>query len=169
MIRYLSLFLGLLLGLSLVFNLEQVQQWVLKPWNQLLASASFAVLQPIGAQVQLFGNVLSNPESGFSVAVENDCNGLEVTLLLLSAVFSFPATWRAKARGLLLGFLTIQGLNLLRIITLFYLGQWNEPVFKWAHQYLWPVLIIVATLGVFLTWTRGAARPGPAAPGPSAT
>ncbi len=165
MIKYLSLFFGLLLALSLLFNLEPVQEKVLNPWNRVLASASFGVLQTLDAEVRLSDNVLSHGRSGFSVAVENDCNGLEVTVLLLCAVLTFPSSWTAKARGLLLGFLTIQGLNLFRILTLFYLGQWNETIFSWTHQYLWPVLIIVATLGVFVAWTRRLGPPsGPADP-----
>lgn len=158
MVRYLSLFFGLLLALSLVLNLEPVQDNALKPWNQVLASASFSILHAFDDEVRISGNVLSNPKSGFAVAVENDCNGLEVTVLLLCAVLTFPSTWKAKAQGLLLGALVIQGLNLFRILTLFYLGQWNEDVFSWTHKYLWPVLIIVATLGVFVAWTR---RVGP--------
>jgi hypothetical protein len=47
----------------------------------------------------------------------------------------------------------------LRIISLFYFGQWNEVLFEWAHLYVWPALIILDALVVFLIWVQ---RMGPA-------
>ena len=56
--------------------------------------------------------------------------------------------------GFGIGFLAIQGLNLVRIISLFYMGQWNMTLFKWFHLYLWQALIILDALVVWLVWLR---------------
>lgn len=157
--RYLSFFLGLLLVFSLLYNLDPVQDRLMQPWNYALASASFATMQTLDDTAELSGNVLSNPRNGFSVAVESDCNGLEATLLLLCAVLAFPSSWKAKVAGLVVGIAAVQSLNLIRIISLFYLGQWNESLFNWTHKYLWPVLIILAALAVFLAWLHYLAAP----------
>jgi len=163
--KYLAVFVGLLLVFSLLYNLDPVQERALKPWNHALASASYAAIRTVDDEATLTGNILANQGRGFSVAVENDCNGLEATLLLLCAVLAFPSGWKAKAVGLVLGIAAVQGLNLVRIVSLFYLGQWNESVFNWTHKYLWPVLIIVAALAVFVAWMRYlAAPPAPASP-----
>ena len=53
-----------------------------------------------------------------------------------------------------IGFFAIQGLNLVRIISLFYLGQWNQVAFEWFHLYLWQALIIMDALVVWLIWLR---------------
>ena len=159
MVRYLSVFLGLLLAFSLLYNLETVQDQALKPWNQALASASYGALHWFDDEAKLSGNVLRNPRNGFSVAVETDCNGLEATLLLLCAMLAFPSGWKEKTAGLMLGIVAVQTLNLVRIVSLFYLGQWNEAVFSWTHKYLWPVLIILAALGAFVVWTQYFAAP----------
>lgn len=45
-------------------------------------------------------------------------------------------------------------LNIVRIISLFYLGQWNQDVFEWAHLYIWQALIMLDVLIVFLLWLR---------------
>jgi hypothetical protein len=45
-------------------------------------------------------------------------------------------------------------MNILRIISLFYLGMWNMTVFSWTHLYLWPVLIMLDVLVVFLFYLR---------------
>ena len=79
-------------------------------------------------------------------------------VLLLCAIVAFPAPWRHKLLGVALGFLAIQGLNLVRIIALFYLHDWNQVWFEWFHLYLWPALIILDALVVWLIWRRGLPR-----------
>jgi len=41
-----------------------------------------------------------------------------------------------------------------RIISLFYLGQWDRTWFDWFHLYLWQALIVLDALVVFLLWLR---------------
>ena len=52
------------------------------------------------------------------------------------------------------GILAVQGLNVVRVISLFYLGQWNYQVFEWAHLYVWQALIMLDVLVVWLIWVR---------------
>ena len=49
---------------------------------------------------------------------------------------------------------TVQGLNLVRIISLFYLGQWSMTAFEWFHLYIWQALIILDALVVWLVWLK---------------
>jgi exosortase H (IPTLxxWG-CTERM-specific) len=69
-------------------------------------------------------------------------------------MLTFPASWRQKLIGITVGLLTVQVLNLARIISLFYIGQWNATVFDWAHLYIWQALIMLDVLLVFLFWLR---------------
>ena len=55
-----------------------------------------------------------------------------------------------------MGFVAVQGLNVVRAISLFYLGPWSTPVFKFAHEYLWQALIMLDVLIVWLLWVRPA-------------
>jgi len=45
-------------------------------------------------------------------------------------------------------------LNVVRVISLFYLGQWNDAVFRVFHEYLWQALIMIDVLVVWLLWVR---------------
>ena len=68
---------------------------------------------------------------------------------------AFPARTTHKLVAISAGFIFVQALNIVRIISLFYLGQWNYSVFEWFHLYLWPVLIMLDVLVVFalyLSW-----------------
>jgi exosortase H (IPTLxxWG-CTERM-specific) len=91
---------------------------------------------------------------GGGIQVVAGCNGVEAVLILVSAVIAFPAPWKHKLLGIGLGFVAIQALNLVRIISLFYLGQWNRTWFDWFHLYLWQALIVLDALVVFLLWLR---------------
>ena len=48
----------------------------------------------------------------------------------------------------------MQGLNIVRVISLFYLGQWDRHWFEWAHLYVWQALIMLDVLIVWLVWVR---------------
>jgi exosortase H (IPTLxxWG-CTERM-specific) len=65
--------------------------------------------------------------------------------------------------GIGAGILAVQALNVVRVVSLFYLGQWNTRAFEWAHLYLWQALIMLDVLVVWMVWIRALRlRPGPA-------
>ncbi len=154
MIAFILKFLGLVLVSVLLYNLSVVTTILVEPWNHLLAQAAFWPLEWLDDNLYLSGKVIGTLSGSHAVSVESDCNGIEATLLLLCAVLAFPASWRARLVGAAFGLLVIQGLNLVRIISLVYLSQWDESVFKWTHEYLWPGLLILVALGIFGWWMR---------------
>ena len=79
---------------------------------------------------------------------------MEATIVLVAAMLAMPAPWKLRLIGIGIGFIAIQSMNLLRIISLFYLGQWNKTAFDWAHLYIWQALIMLDVLIVFLIWLR---------------
>ena len=56
--------------------------------------------------------------------------------------------------GILAGLVAVQTLNIVRVVSLFYLGQWDMTAFEWAHLYLWQALIMLDVLIVWLVWIR---------------
>ena len=71
------------------------------------------------------GKVMRSTANGFAVSIEAGCNGVEATIVLLAAILAFPAPWSDKLVGLAAGIVAVQGLNIVRVISLFYLGQWK--------------------------------------------
>jgi exosortase H (IPTLxxWG-CTERM-specific) len=91
--------------------------------------------------------------------------------VLVAAMLAFPAPWRYRALGIAIGIAAVQLLNIVRVISLFYIGQWDFSVFEWAHQYVWQALIMLDVLVVWLIWVRRVppgTGPGAAPPGPPA-
>jgi len=95
------------------------------------------------------------------------CNGVEATIVLVAAILAFPAPWTHKLIGLVTGIVAVQGLNVVRVISLFYLGQWDTQWFEWAHLYVWQALIMLDVLIVWLIWVRTLPRHGGGAAPPA--
>ncbi|WP_263144991.1 exosortase H [Pseudomonas sp. RIT-PI-AD] len=158
-------FIGFGLLQLLLFTLEltaPVQRWFVVPFTEGLAFASTSLARLVDHGVVSRGIHLYDVASGFGMSIEAGCNGVEASIILLSAILAFPAPWRKKAWGLLVGLGSLHLLNLLRILSLFYLGQWSLRAFEWAHLYIWQVLILLDVFVVFLFWLRylgRAARP----------
>jgi exosortase H (IPTLxxWG-CTERM-specific) len=153
-IRFFVLFLLLL---ALLFGLELTpwaQRWFVEPWTSALARISTSLVTLFDSGVHATGKVIASTSNGFAVSIEAGCNGVEATIVLLAAILAFPAPWKHKAIGLAVGIVAVQGLNVIRVISLFYLGQWNRDVFEWAHLYVWQALIMLDVLIVWLVWVR---------------
>ena len=97
--------------------------------------------------------------------MRDGCNAVNVTILLWSAILAFRAPWKTKALGLLAGSLIIQAINIVRFVSLFYLGQFSMIWFEFAHAYLWESLLMLDTLVVFWLWVNRVVRTGTAAHG----
>ena len=168
MLRFFLLFIVLL---AVLFGLELtpwIQDWFVIPWTNALASISTWIVTLFDGNVVAAGKVMRSNTNGFAVSIEAGCNGVEATLVLLAAMLAFPAPWRHKAVGLVIGILAVQLLNILRVISLFYLGQWNYDVFEWAHLYVWQALIMLDVLVVWLIWVRRVPRSDDSRDPPSA-
>jgi exosortase H (IPTLxxWG-CTERM-specific) len=162
-------FIGFLVVQAVLFGAELTpwaQRWFVLPWTDTLAAISADIVKLFDPQVLADGKVLQSQRNGFAVSIEAGCNGVEATIVLVAAMLAFPAPWRRKLLGLGIGIVAVQGLNVIRVISLFYLGQWSERAFTFAHQYVWQALIMLDVLIIWLLWVRtlprAASRPAPA-------
>lgn len=163
MARFFLLFVVILIALFGVEILQAVQDLVILPFTGLIADVSVGIIKAFDAEVAASGKVIRSLRTGFAVSIEPGCNGVEAVIILFAAIFAFPASLRYKLLGFGIGFFAIQALNLVRIISLFYLGQWNHTLFEWFHLYLWQALIILDALVVWLIWLRYLPTPAPRA------
>jgi exosortase H (IPTLxxWG-CTERM-specific) len=163
--RFAITFTVLLVGLFTLELLGPVQRAVIQPFTASLADVSAALIMPFDDAVTSYGRIIQHRETRFAVSIEAGCNGVEAAIVLIAGILAFPASWKRKLTAIALGFLAIQIMNIARIISLFYLGQWNVDVFMWTHLYLWPVLIMLDVLVVFIVYLRYLSRPEAAASG----
>ena len=142
-------------GVLFVLQLwRPVREAVILPFTAALAALSAWLVKLFDPGVVSSGVILRHVPNNFAVSIEAGCNGVEAMIILSAAIVAFPSSWKHKLYGLGLGFLAIQSLNLIRIISLFYIGQWNYAVFQWTHLYLWQALIMLDALIFWLIWVR---------------
>lgn len=158
MSRFVGVFLLVLITLFTLEMLVPVQEHVIVPFTEALARLSASIIQPFDDSVRAHGKVLRFRDTGFAVSIEAGCNGIEATIVLIAAVLAFPAGWKPRLVAIAAGFVAIQSMNIVRIISLFYLGNWNMDVFSWIHLYLWPALIMLDVLIVFIVYLRYLSR-----------
>ena len=154
MAKFLLIFCSVLAVLFAIEMLNPVQEAVIHPFTAVLANVSTAVILPFDDTVIAQGRILRDATTGFAVSIEAGCNGVEAAIVLIAGIVAFPASIQHKVIAILAGFLFVQALNIVRIISLFYLGQWNYTVFEWFHLYLWPVLIMLDVLVVFAIYLQ---------------
>lgn len=160
-IRFLFLFL-MILGISFtVVALRQVDEALVTPYTAVIARGSGFILGLFGEEVAVSGCVVSSPR--FAVTIYNGCNGLITSLILVSGVLAFPARWSAKVIGVVGGLLAIQLINLVRIVSLFYIGVFFPEHFNDAHIFIWQSLVILAGISLWIVWAHrfAAARETP--------
>jgi len=154
MFRFITLFLiylGILFALELM---QPVDDYVIVPFTSAIAKVSVGIVGLFDSHAIAYGKILQSTSNNFAISIERGCNGIEAVIILVAAMLAFPAPWKHRLIGIGLGFVAIQALNLVRIISLFYLGQWNRTWFDWFHLYLWQALIVLDALVAFLIWLR---------------
>jgi exosortase H (IPTLxxWG-CTERM-specific) len=150
-VLFLVKFFVILVAAYLLIAWSPVNDNVIVPFTKAIASTSGALLHVLGEGVKVSGTTINGPR--FGVNINNGCNGVEAMLILLACIVSFPASWRARLVGLLLGAIAVQFLNAIRIITLYLLGAYHPRLFDLFHTAVWQIVIILAAIGFFLVWS----------------
>jgi exosortase H (IPTLxxWG-CTERM-specific) len=150
----LSTFLMVLVSLFTLELIPFIHKAVILPFTAFVAYISATVASLFDSSIQADGIVMRSMENGTAVQIMPGCNGVEAMICLAAAIIAFDASWKHKLAGLISGFFAIQVLNVVRIISLFYLLQWNKDWFEWAHLYVWQALIILDALIIFILWVR---------------
>jgi exosortase H (IPTLxxWG-CTERM-specific) len=155
--RFLALFL-LILGVGFtVVALRPVDNAVVTPYTAFIARISGFTLRLLGEDAAVNGCAVSSPR--FAVTIYNGCNGLITSMIFISGVLAFPARWSAKLIGVVGGLLAIQLINLVRIVSLFYIGVFMPQHFNDAHIFIWQSLVILFGISLWIVWAHYLALP----------
>lgn len=152
--RFMAIFAAfLLLGFGVLLT-TPAQALDLK-FSQALVWLAHALVVACGGHATRDAAILRSP-GGFGVEMRDGCNAVNVTILLWSAILAFPASSRSKVFGVLAGTAIVQALNIVRFISLYYVGQYSMVWFDFAHAYLWESLLVLDTMVVFWLWVKRA-------------
>lgn len=161
--KFLARFVVALGAFYFLVAIQPVNDRVVVPFTEFLVRVSTALLAVLGEKAVSFGTVIQSP--AFVVDVKNGCNGIEAALLLVAAMLAFPASAKRRAQGIATGLAVIQGVNLFRIVSLFWLGVHHRAAFELFHAAVWQTALILLAVGIFLAWSRRASVGGRAEAG----
>lgn len=122
----------------------------------LLAQISYGLIHWLDSAILLQDAILTHQPTGFALLVAESCSALSLMIFFAAAVLAYPSSWQQKAWGLGIGLLLIQVANLLRLISLLYIGAWTErATFDFIHEQAWALvlhLFILLLFGLWLNW-----------------
>jgi exosortase H (IPTLxxWG-CTERM-specific) len=123
------------------------------PFTSFIAFASGFLINLFGGTSFVNGTHLSTPQFGINIV--DGCNGIYATVILVAGVVAYPSKIIHKIIGVVIGFIAIFLLNLIRVISLLYLGQAYPDIFEEIHIFIWqPIIIIWAIYIWYLWWSK---------------
>jgi exosortase/archaeosortase family protein len=119
------------------------------------AAAAGAVVRLFDPQVRVSGAEIFGR---YSLSIVKDCDAMDVNILLVAAVLSFPTSAGRRAVGIVAGLALVMVANLMRICALYFIGSSAPRAFEFAHRELFPLALVFLAGAFFAIWAR-AARP----------
>jgi exosortase H (IPTLxxWG-CTERM-specific) len=156
--RFALSFLGLALLFAILVRIDEAvfDAAAAAALTRRVAQIVATMLRLCGAPVTESGGTVFYQASAFQILA--DCTGVEFIGLFTAAVLAFPSSWRQRLRALAVGIPVLMGLNLVRMISLILVGVRSQTALEYGHLYVWPVLLLAASLAMWLSWARKAAR-----------
>ena len=93
-----------------------------------------------------------------SVRIIFECTGAFPIGIFLAAILAFPATWKWKLLGVGLGVPAILAVNVGRLMSLMWVESRFPRAMDWVHVVLWPTLLVLFVVLLWLLWARAAVR-----------
>lgn len=149
-IRSLAIFLAVIL--AFILALPAYRGFLYGPLLVAIARITAFILKVFGMEAHVSGTTIIAPL--FSVEVIAACSGIFAYVLFVAAVFAYPCKLKAKLIGIVLGLPAIFFVNLVRMVSLFYIGAYLPQFFEPAHLLFWQALMIVTVVLVWLFWAQ---------------
>lgn len=161
-LRFLGVFLGLYLGLNVLYGL-----WI-SSYGTEADAATWIVTEHTSAIVNLFGQettIAQNPgipSVGIQVGLRNalnvyeGCNSLNVMIVFVSFIIAFGGNRKKLAWFIPVGLVLIYLVNLARVVGLFYVAEYWQHYFYYVHKYAFTGIIYLFVLGLWWWWIEKA-------------
>jgi len=145
-----AIFAGAILGFILTLPVYHgLIRDVLPP---LIAKLTGFLVSLFGTEAVVSGITVSS--ATFSVEIISACTGVFPTIIFISAVLAYPCKLKGKLIGIGLGIPTIFLVNLVRMVSLFYVGVYLPQIFEATHLLFWQSLMIIAAVLLWLFWVQ---------------
>jgi exosortase/archaeosortase family protein len=172
-VRRVGSFLGLFavwtVGGHVLLGVPGVERLVVDRWVDGNVALARQLAQAAGLQAASQGKELT--AHGATLTVNQGCDGTTALLIVAAAMLAFPASWAARALGVVAGALGVFAVNAVRLASLLWVTvHWPDRL-DLFHVDIWQPAMVLVSFGLFGVWSAlagtGRARPpSPMSPRP---
>ncbi len=148
------LFLYLFLA-SLFFSVGNLHE-SLMPVQRLLAESAGGGANLAGADATVEGTIIRTDHAALDI--NHECTGIFVLLVYTMFVMAYPAPWRSRLSGAAVGWVTLNVVNVLRLILLTVIASRRPDWFAYFHEYFFQGLFIALLAILASIWTEQVRR-----------
>lgn len=123
---------------------------VKEPLTRWTARTTAWTLRLLGANGYASGNFVTSSLYSFRIIFE--CTAIFPIIIFIAAVLTYPCAWSRKLLGVVLGVPALVAINLVRVVSLFYVGHWFPSAVDALHLLVWQSLMIFCTVALWLLW-----------------
>ncbi|MCH8146749.1 MAG: exosortase H [Planctomycetes bacterium] len=155
--RFVVMLLLILGFFELLLLTDLVKKKASPPYLEFHAWMSGTVLSWLGEDAHVSGSVVHS--NRFSVNIKKGCDALQPCALFIAAVLASPVVFKPKIPGLVLGLLFLMLMNLVRVVSLFYVGiYFDQSVFDIMHHDVWQATFIFLAIVAWAIWALWAVK-----------
>jgi exosortase/archaeosortase family protein len=154
--RFVVLLAILMAIANVLLATNRVRNGIIPEYLQGWAHISGAVLRVFGEDARVIGSSVTS--SRFSVDIKRGCDAVQPTVLFISAVLASPVAFLPKLPGLAIGFFFLMAMNLVRVLSLFYIGIYFPSAFATMHHDVWQATFIILSILAWALWAIWAVR-----------
>ena len=107
-------------------------------------------LSVLGEVVRVEGVSLYSPL--LNMRIVSECTAITPTMVFAAAVLAFPSSKSVKLKGLMFGIGALYLINLVRVVSLFYIGTHAPDQAEFAHIVVWQVVMVLVAIGLWSLW-----------------
>jgi exosortase/archaeosortase family protein len=155
-LRFALVLLSFIVLVWLVFR-DEVMGPVLVPLKTLTAQVTVALIHLAGMDAIREASSVYHP-GGFAYEISRGCTGFVGAALLAVAIAAYPSGRRNRLVGVALCVPLFIGINITRLVHLFYIGVYQPKIFHLFHEVLWEGGMMLAVFGMWLLWVLWADR-----------
>lgn len=114
------------------------------------AQMTYIILSILGESVRVEGISLYSPT--LNMKIVSECTAITPTIVFASAVITFPVSASVKFKGILVGVTALYLINLVRVVSLYYIGTHSPDQMEFAHVVVWQTAMVLIAIGLWFLW-----------------
>jgi exosortase/archaeosortase family protein len=148
-------FLGYLFAASLAFSLGKAHEY-LGPLQSAISWCAVIGARALGDSAVADGAFI-NIHGYPAIFINHECTGIFVLVIYAAFLLAYPASWLARAAGILVGVTILQVVNVARLSALTVIASRWPSLFDYFHEYIWQgvfVAMLALLVAIWIDWVN---------------